>query len=243
MEHSRNCETPGRPYLIGVNSGEKRAVLFQPRCKLWSCPICGQTNKARWTIRAYQGVKVLIERGKEVDFLTLTSHERLDPIGTIIVFKHAWDQLNKRIRRAVPNYSYLLVPEQHKDGRLHAHLIETSGLPKRWFKDNARECGLGYEVDVDTIRSPEGGAFYVAKYLGKQLEAQQWPKGFRHVRTSRDFPPLPALEKLEGWEWRPLKKNESLEEIEARYCEAGFHIIRAGSHSAWEYVQYGIVDT
>jgi hypothetical protein len=237
-----DCETPNRPYLVGENREQRRAVLFRPACGLWSCPVCAQANKARWTVRAYNGSKELIAAGREVDFLTLTSHEKLSPESTRRVFAHAWDQLNKRIRREVPGFAYLLVPEQHKDGRLHAHLIETSHLSKRWYKDNARECGLGYEVDIDGIRSPEGAAWYVAKYVGKGLESTAWPRGFRRVRTSRNWPPMPILPPLIGWTWRALGRKESLDETYSRYEQSDFHIVILGSNSAWEYVTDGVVD-
>jgi len=194
-------------------------------------------------VRGYHGAQLLIAEGREIDFLTLTSHEGLSPAMTIKVFRHAWDQLNKRIRRASPDYQYLCIPEQHQDGRLHAHLIETTKLGTRWYKDNARECGLGYMAEESKVYSPEGAAWYVVKYLSKNMLDARWPEDFRRVRTSRGWPKLPELDIVPGWLWRPLPRDESVDETIARYEEAGYHVIIAGSSSAWEYVKNGIVDT
>jgi hypothetical protein len=220
---------------------ERRAVFFKPRCKLWRCPVCSEINRSRWIARAYHGAEVLIAEGSSVDFLTLTSHEKLDADKTVIVFKHAWDMLNKRARRVSPAYQYLLVPERHEDGRLHAHLLETSHLKERWWKDNARECGLGYEVKKKILEGPPHAAFYVGKYLGKQLGEKEWPEGFRHVRVSRHWPTLPELETLIGWEWGTLPKREMLQDKIDHYTAMGYACVIAGSHSAWEYVTDGVM--
>ena len=55
-------------------------------------------------------------------------------------------------------------------------------------------------VDVDFIQQAVAAAAYVTKYLAKSLEFTRWPKGFRRVRTSRNWPTLDALP-LPGWEY------------------------------------------
>jgi hypothetical protein len=179
----------------------------------------------------------LIARGATINFLTLTSHEKLTPEGTIFVFRHAWDLLNKRARRAVPEYEYILIPEPHEDGRLHAHLIETSSLGTRWFKDNGRQVGLGYMAEETPVVSPEGAAWYVVKYINKGLAEHTWPEGFRRVRTSRGWPALPAQESHPLWEFVVLGKHKSIEETVARYEGAGYSVVSLGSVAAWDFVR------
>lgn len=237
MSTRADCDTPRRPYLVGVNVQHKVAVFFRPRCKMWNCPVCGPINRGRWIARTYQGAVNLVSEGYSLNFLTLTSHERLKPESTIVVFRTAWDKLNKRVRRVAPGYQYILIPEQHQDGRLHAHLIETSGLGTRWFKDNGRQCGLGYMAEETPVQSPEGAAWYTAKYIGKTLTDHKWPEGFRRVRTSRGWPPLAALDRNENWEWRVLNRRESVEEKLAQFEEAGYVTANLGSIVAWDFVR------
>ncbi|HEY9758875.1 MAG TPA: hypothetical protein V6C97_27145, partial [Oculatellaceae cyanobacterium] len=189
LDAPTECTTPRRPFLRGVNHEERKAVFFQPRCKLWSCPYCAQVNRALWTARAYHGASVLAGDDEShpdvISFLTLTSNRKLGPDATMRVFSSAWIKLRHRAHRSASQGQYLLIPERHKDGRLHAHAVETFNLGQRWWKDNSAECGLGFMVEEEEARTPGGAAYYVAKYLAKSLGVQNWPKGWRRVRTSR----------------------------------------------------------
>jgi len=232
-----DCTTPNRPYILGVRDDLKRAVLFQPRCKQWSCPYCSGVNQARWAARAYMGTATFQDRGIAVCFLTLTSHESLNPIQTRWVFPRAWKKLSQRARRAAEGFEYLMVPEQHEDGRLHIHAVETSDLGEGWWKDNARQSGLGYMDEETHIRKPQGAAAYVAKYLSKSLEVLDWPGNFHRVRTSRRWPPLQALETPPGWEFRSLPLSTSLQEVYQAYARQGYAIRLLGSSDAWRFIE------
>lgn len=170
-------------------------------------------------------------------FLTLTSHERLGPAASLRVMPHAWDMLGKRARRAEPEYQYLLIPEPHLDGRVHFHVIENSGLGERWWKDNARSCGLGYMVEEETLRSAAGAAWYVSKYLTKGLTINVWPKGFRRVRTSHRWPRPPALPAAEGWTFSRLPDGIELDRSYYLLRESGYDVRIMGAFEAWEFVQ------
>jgi len=230
------CETRGRPWLMGVNIETRRAVAFKPRCKQWSCPACAEINSRLWCARTIFGTETLINEGRDVYFLTLTSHEDLSPQGTIKVFPRAWKTLRTRIARQAGVWSYLMVPEKHKDGRLHAHFIETFGAGERWWKDNARQCGLGYMVDEQQISSAVAG-FYVTKYLHKQTEEASWPKGFRHIRVSQNWPKLPEMETTPGWHWRVIPADLQLDEELARIQESGFNLQVLDHYTAWVYAR------
>lgn len=231
------CETPRRPFIRGINHDERKAVFFKPRCKLWTCEACAAINKKLWAHRAFYGAGILQETAETINFLTLTSHEKLNATTSMQVWPVAWKKLKDRARYSAKGFQYLLVPEQHKDGRLHVHAIETAGLGKHWWKDNARECGLGYMAEEEEARTPGGAAYYVVKYLTKALEYQEWPRGFRRVRTSAQWPKPPEMPIVEGWEWEPLRQEEQLS-IAIQDLRQGGYEVRILDHStAWEYVK------
>lgn len=231
------CVAPRRIYLLGVNLNAGKAVLFKPRCKSWSCPACAEINKRLWTVRVYHGAETLGESGIPINFLTITSHGKLDAAASIRVFPHAWSLLQHRARYATGGFDYVLIPERHKDGRLHVHALETAGLGKRWWKDNAAACGLGYMADETVARSAAGAAYYATKYLSKNLEYTGWPKGFRRVRTSRKWPKLPDMPEIPGWEWRKLKNDEDLAGTIERMKDIGLQVELLDHRAAWEYVK------
>jgi len=235
------CDTPNRPVLRGVNHDQRRAVFFRPRCKMWSCPYCAEVNKNLWIMRAFHGAAVLMDgeikpQDNLISFLTLTSERSLGPAASIAVFGSAWNLLRLRARRSAPQGQYLLVPERHKDGRLHAHAIETFNLGTRWWKDNAAEVGLGYIAEEDVARSAAGAAYYAGKYLAKSLDVTTWPKNWRRVRTSRGWPKLPEMDQPEGWVWLPLPRDETLAASWRRLEQIGYEVVFLDHLSAWDYV-------
>lgn len=239
---SGDCEARGRPQMLGISHSLRRAIFFRPRCKLWACPVCAQINRARWCARTWLGARALQAAGAHLSFVTLTSHERLDASATLAIFKYAWPALRKRISRSVGHWDYILVPEKHGDGRLHAHLVCTAHLCKRWYKDNARECGLGYQADAQQLETAEYAAAYVGKYLSKEMGQSEdpWPRGFRRVRCSQSWPPLPPLGSTEGWSWRVLR-DEQMSDVVDVLTAGGYQVVYAGSNSAWEYVVSGVM--
>lgn len=229
------CETRNRPIIAAVSPTNKLAVLFRPRCKLWSCPYCAEVNRKLWTVRAYAGSEALISEGWEMKFVTMTSHEKLEARQTWYVWPLAWKKLSTRIARAQgPGHQYLMVPEQHQDGRLHMHAIATWSINQGWLKDNARESGLGYMAEIEDLESPQHSAWYVAKYLGKQLTMLSWPAGWRHVRTSRGWPKM-ANQETHLWFFDSIGR-ESAQGRAERYRERGFAVLVLPHNLAWEIV-------
>jgi len=231
------CEKPGRPWLVGINPATLKAVLFQPRCKSWSCPVCADVNRRLWGVRAAHGFGILAEAGNLNNFLTITSHEKLSASASLAAWPDAWKKLTMRARRAVPDYQYFMIPEQHKDGRLHIHAIETANLGKRWWKDNARACGLGYMADESEVRSPAGSYTYAIKYLGKALEFTAWPRGWRRVRTSQGWPKLPEMETVPGWTWLPLTQDQKLSWTVRMLENDGYTVAMLDHVTAWQYAK------
>lgn len=229
------CSNPHSPLLQAVNHHTKTALYFRPRCKLWSCPQCAETNRMLWTWRAEHGARTLYkEQQAALSFITVTSHEALSPDGTLAVLPSAWDKLRKRINRAAPGTQYFLVPEPHKDGRLHLHAIVSCQLKKKWWKDNARACGFGYQNDVQEVVNIGGVVGYVSKYMAKMLQFTNFQKGFRRVRKTQKWPNLPDKITGDNWSVRTLPSDIALNDDMKRRGEAGYSATLVDYKTAWK---------
>jgi hypothetical protein len=224
--------------MIASNSIAKVAIIFRLRCKMWSCPYCASVNQKLWTARAYNAGEKFIERGQPVTFITLTSHEKLTAKQSWYVWPKAWKKLHARAKYRDGKAEYCMVPEQHEDGRIHVHMISTWSLSQGWWKDNGRECGLGFMAEEEFARTAGGVAHYVSKYVGKQLGAIIWPKGFRRVRTSHDFPKLPPPKELPNWQFQMIPTGE-LSEIAVMdsFHEMNYQVRIETSLDAWAVVR------
>ena len=232
------CKNAKTPILRGINHERKIAVFFRPRCAMWSCPECAQINKEMWTWRASLGGRLVAQEYGHIDFLTLTSHEKLGAEASVDVWPDAWDKLRLRLRYASDGYEYFAVPERHKSGRLHVHAIiaTRADLPKRWWKNAARASGMGYQADLQEVIHEGGVGGYVGKYLAKTLQYSNWKKGFRRVRTSQGWPKLPALPQEEGWNFETLPKDVSLYDALIVASDLGYETHLTGHKTAWKYV-------
>jgi len=193
------CTKTNRPYLIGWNETVEQFFIFRPDCKCWNCPACAARLQARWKQRAYLGIKSYIEAGYDFKFVTLTSHERLYSFSqTMRVWPHACSMLRKRVQYIYQDWYWVMIPEQHKNGRLHVHMISSASLGQRWWKDNARACGLGWRAEEAEFKGdasdPARASAYAGKYMAKQMTVNAWPRYFHHIRTSQHFPELPEPE-------------------------------------------------
>ena len=231
------CETRGRPFLKAFNPSKNVMIVFRPRCKQWGCPACAVINTKLWAARAHRGAFEFQNVGKTLRFLTLTSHENLTAAASLKVWPKAWKTLHTRANREGGHGAYLMVPERHKDGRLHMHAIVTWPMGKTWWKDNARESGLGFMADSEVIRHAGGAASYVTKYLMKSLQDDTWPPRWRRARPSRDWPKLDKAEKPEGWRFYPAQKNEPLDDMVLRHAGDGNRVYILDHMSAWEVIE------
>ena len=231
------CEARNRPQMMAINSSLKVAITFRPRCKQWRCPYCAQINKRLWTMKAYYGAEFLQDgEGENLRFITLTSHERLTKRQSWQVWPKAWSKLYMRAKRIQSGASYILVPEQHKDGRLHVHFLATWDMSSRWWKDNARACGLGYMAESEQPRSLAHAAWYVGKYISKQLDTNQWPKGFRRVRPSHNWPKMPQAERPAGWKFFPVPAGDTLHHYVTALEGMHFDLWWADHRQAWSII-------
>lgn len=196
------CQTYFRPVLEAYSGVERVVYLYQPRCKLWRCPYCATLNKQQWCVRIADGIRIYQEEGiSQWNFVTITSSPKLKTLAqTMYVWPQAWAKLSRRMRYHFPGIRYVLLPEQHKDGRLHIHAIASGGLDTKWLKRNCPTCGLGYMAESDIIAEAWQSIQYVTKYLTKSSEDGKWPARFRRIRTSQGWPELQTEESWPGHE-------------------------------------------
>jgi hypothetical protein len=187
-----HCPVINRPFLIGKNNCTKKAYVFRPGCGRWDCEYCRNQNKADWTFVAMSGAVELQRKGKHLAFVTITARggKGRSQAKSIADFAVGWPKLARRAKYHNQGYfEYFLIPELHKNGVVHYHLVATDNQTKRWWKDNAYQSGLGYMSDRKPVSDVAGVVFYVVKYITKTFElGGGWPEGLRRVRTSRGWP-------------------------------------------------------
>lgn len=230
-----SCPNLRVPRLLSYNPDLGRAAVWRPACKMWNCAYCGGINRSRLRSRMSLGYEYFAKQGHLVEFLTITSHEKLGASGSERFWPGAWNRLSCRLRRKVPAVEYAFVPERHKDGRMHAHGLVTDAPGLRWWKDNARACGFGYQADRQEVES-EGVAGYIAKYTGKSLQNSNFRKGFRRYRMSQGWPKLPEFEKTPGIVTLPLEKSASWGDV-FKVCDpAQYDVVLEKNYDFWDWL-------
>lgn len=212
--------------MMARNDAINRVIFFRPNCKMWSCDFCGQ-QRARWVmVLAAYGHDELNAAGKQIHFATVTNRANVRSMEQGLKrWRKNWPKLLRRMKRAGGYCAYIQIPEQHKDGAYHVHLLITSMLTERWLKDNASECGFGYIADYEQVRTAGKAATYVAKYLTKASHSLQWPKYFRRINLSRNWPRPPQIEKSTSWVVTMTHKHHSIfakiavQEAQGYYCD------------------------
>lgn len=177
--------------LFGFDYTAKRALVTQGNCDSWECPECAKRKRDNWSLRAQIGVRQFLAEHQFLDFVTLTSHEKLPNFAaTEKVWRTAWPSIYNALRRRSPDMQYMLIPERHKNGRMHVHALWTAGVGKAVLKGVVRPRGLGYMLDVSHVSSALDAVSYVVKYLAKGL-GEEVPEHFRRVRVSQGWPDVP----------------------------------------------------
>jgi hypothetical protein len=230
------CVRPRRPWLCARSDVLRAVLFFQPRCRSWSCPACAETNRALWVVRAAYAARVWLEETDALEFITLTSHRALSAARSVQVFRNAWPQLRKRWRRACSGAGYIQVPERHRSGKLHVHMIVNGAVGTRWWKDNSAACGMGYISDEERVREAARAAWYIGKELSKMLGGLSWPVGFRRVRTSRNFPRAPAPAGAGDWTFALVGSADRLPAAREAARREGYAVIEANHAEAWRII-------
>lgn len=231
------CKNAG--LLIGWDLVGLRAFVTRADCKLWSCDECKEKMRARWVLRAEIGVREFLAQDIRVDFITITSNEKLTNFAqTEYVWRDAWSKLYAALKRKNKALEYFIVPEKHKDERMHVHALWTASVTKKWLKDNARKRGLGFMADVTQVKSVRGATGYVTKYVGKDLGADV-PKGFKRVRVSQGWAGIPApITEHNLYRWEYVLGERDLEIIMERCQRRHIDMINVQTGEMWDYSDF-----
>lgn len=191
------CHTPKRPYLSGVSVEYEIIMLTKPACKLWACPACAARNARRWIARIINGCNKM-DTVNGWHMFTLTAHEKWRGRDRSVKnLRQGWKKLYNRMRRKFGIQHYAKVWEMHKDNTFHLHGLIDCVIPTKWLKDNARQCGMGYQVEIHAVDNAGQVAGYIAKYFLKsefeQNEGEAFPKGLRRIEVSRSWLPLKPI--------------------------------------------------
>lgn len=212
------CENTRDIVVFGKNQTEQTALLFRPRCKQWSCDYCAELNKDYWIQQAFRGATIIQAQGREIQFVTLTSRGYATKASSIYFFRQNWPKLNRQLKYHTNKWlkafgwqwAYFLVPEHHKSGVAHFHLLAATHFKhKQTWKEFAYNAGFGFILDVQTMDDAGAVSGYVAKYLHKGVGAEQWPKGFMRVRHSATWPIVPDAP-LAGWDWATYRDENTV---------------------------------
>lgn len=227
--------------LVGWDLVGMRALMTTASCKQWSCDECKDMLRNRWVLRAQIGVREFLAADIRVDFVTITSNEKLTNFAqTEYVWRDAWTTLYAALKRKSPKMEYMIIPEKHEDGRMHVHALWTASVTQKWLKDNARKRGLGYMADVRKVADVGNAARYVTKYVGKDLGADVPPK-FRRVRVSQGWAEIPKpITEHNLYRWEYVLGERDLDIIMARCQERKIDMVNIQTGEFWDYNDFEI---
>lgn len=190
------CKNPDSPYLVGFAKSGNKALVFKSNCDTWECEECAARKSSQWVARAIIGCQEITSLGMDLKFVTVTTAEWYkNSAQAIASFPAAWNKLYNRLKRRHPELRYLMTVEfGKKTGHMHAHFLTSATQTTRWYKDNARQSGMGYQAKVEEVENEGKAAAYVSKYIGKSLAGMSLPRHFRRVRCSQNWATLRQLE-------------------------------------------------
>lgn len=215
------CKAEILPVMRAQSQEKKEIYLYQARCKSWDCPKCGTINKLTWIAKVSQGIDEYLSDGvADWMFCTVTSHPKLKTRSQCLwVEPKAWKKLWSRIRYHHGKVKYVYIPELHKNGRVHWHMIVSGGIEEKWWKKHAPRCGFGYMFDSQPVKDGFNSVLYVTKELNKSLARTSWPRNLRRIRTNHHWPVLLdnddfAEEEL-NWYYMRAHPQKDLEKLRA----------------------------
>lgn len=230
------CSTPNRPLMIGRNVATKTAVVFRPRCKMWSCPECALTNQRLWEFKGIYGAQLLMQIGWQLSMITVTNLGKMSARGSIFKLPDQWGKLWNKARQEVAEYAYIILPEKHRSGVVHLHILATFELGSRWWKDHGASAGFGWRNEESALATCYRAGWYVTKYLSKSAAVTHWPPYFHRVRASFGWPRVPELEQSPGWEFVASTPRSTPEDAVIGLKREGYGVAIGNHRTAWAVV-------
>lgn len=209
--------------------------IIQTCCNHWECPVCGPVRAETEYRRICSGAEELA-KSHNLYFWTLTCRGREISLEEAERNYYAWTNVLLTNARAVAKrkgdyWSYCQVTERQHKTRLHphSHLISTfiphdavstkdehgyDVYESAWFSRANASAGLGSRHKISRVESSIAVARYVAKYMKKQTMTDSWPRKWKRVRYSLNWPKLPAFTPvfqqilLSRSDWHSLDKTD-----------------------------------
>lgn len=209
----KQCPNTASPYLIG--DGQEKRIIAKSRCGKWTCPYCADLNRNEHYNRIAYAIDNYWRKGYEMEFVTITCHEKWrGSKRSVENWRKNKDKLLARYRRKyVKEYGekphFVYIAEYHKDETVHIHGVFFGALGTRWYKDNARESGLGYMAESAKLNSVLQAVNYCLKYITKEMGKPVVTKGFRRINYSRGF--YEVKKNVSPLEWSVLDNRQSIE--------------------------------
>lgn len=196
--------------VLGVDYETDTAIFLDTQCRCYDCPQCSYTIRRLHQARIIYGTKEYQQWANcRWSFVTLTSHERSQTFeSSLALFQVALPKWRKRMKRRYGNYDYVLIFEQHKSGALHAHMLINRPVSKKWVRRHARSVGLGYIADVQHLHAAAAAGKYCSKYISKALSETKFPKRFKRVRYSHNWPQWPLRQDSHIRDWTVFQKDD-----------------------------------
>lgn len=214
--------------VYGRHKSEKKILICDTDCETWSCEECADKMRRLHQLRIIEACGVTL--GGIWCFLTITSHEKMRGYdATRKNLQGGMRKLFERMRRKNGSRHYVLIHEYHSDGvSLHIHMLYNALIDERWLKDNARQCGMGFECKAILLNDPKASGKYVTKYLSKSIgQGDLFPKRFKRVRYSVGFPKFEFDEKESEYKWNAINRDrEELKHLISWHKEHGFSVKR-----------------
>lgn len=182
-------------------------VVIQACCNDWQCPRCGLIRAKQEYHRIVEGAEKLSET-HQLYFVTITCKGA--EMSLEDAEKHYLEWTNKLLtawryqtKKAAQHWCYVQVTERQQRGHPHSHFICTmcpddaitahdeSGseyLASRWFVQANVRVGLGSQCKLTAIRDAAAASRYVSKYLFKDSMFTRFPRKWKRVRYSRNYP-------------------------------------------------------
>jgi hypothetical protein len=197
--------------VLGKHKSDAHWILTDTNCGGYACEECAER-----IVRLHQ-LRIIEYFGhvKSATFLTITAHPKSRGwIKSRANLQRGMKKLFERMRRAFGTRNYVLIHETHKDGiSLHIHMLYDGRVTNKWLKENSVACGMGRQTKAVRLRDPKASGFYVSKYISKSLSETLFPKRFKRVRYSVDFPEFEFERSESEYNWTAVHKQKS--EIEA----------------------------
>lgn len=239
------------PFIFFIDhTGQGR--LVQGCCNDWTCKRCGQIRAREEYGRIVEGARKLSEAGHKLYFWTLTCRGRECSVeeaesNYLRWTNHLLSSCRYQAKKVAVDFVYVQVTERQKRQHPHSHLIASFVPPdaqrylrgeklpnarvakhdclwSEWFREANIKSGLGKECDLSAIESPVAVAVYISKYLFKEAMSTKWPKGWKRIRYSQNWPKLPertpdlAFPLIRLADWKRLGALDMSVIAEDRYC-------------------------